>query len=74
MSKIKTIIELKPPTVYIKEEMIKTDIAYECPECHGLGWIRRKNANEEYEKFPCHICKANGYLYPPIHISWTPKE
>lgn len=74
MSRIRTIIELKAPSIDKRDETL-VSTGHKCEYCQGNGYFWEDNdGNQDPVKVPCPTCKGKGKLDAIISITWTPSS
>ena len=71
MSRIKQILELSSPSMFLKSELIHGK-DQNCNYCSSNGWFWGDDKSGEAVKVPCPICAGSGLVHPVITIEWEP--
>lgn len=72
MSKLKEILELRPPLMPCgvgEERFVST--GHRCPHCKGRGVFWGLDASGVYdEEVPCGVCHGSGVVEATVTVSW----
>jgi DnaJ-class molecular chaperone len=76
MSKVKCVLEIEPTELCGGDGSQESRVVsgFDCPYCHGEGYIWRYDAKDEKDQVPCDHCKGTGHLTAVIKVAWKAPE
>ena len=73
MSRVKRLVELRPPHWDVSKE-VHTSPGHLCGYCHGVGYFSSPYREQNEEPTPCPVCDGMGMVDAIVNIEWKPSK